>query len=188
MKTFMVMLMLCIGLGTLCAQTSQENKPKYYQKGEKMLSITPLWNWTNPIRNTSGQVIGGGLSLGADVAFGRFVKDQWMFGTRLSYRTLINFETPPPAHHFGWQTFTRYYFGQGRITTFVEGGLGLTDNYQTPTREHIIESYGYGRVGLAFRPGKRMSLEVAAEYRRNFGTNGLRQHSLAPVMGINFHF
>ena len=188
MKSLLLSLILCISIGNLYAQHASEKKPNYYKQGERMLSISPNISWRSIIRSRDGIIIGGGLSIGSDVAYGKFIKDKWMVGSRLSYFSQINFETPTSYHQLGFQTFTRYYFGRGRWTPFVEGGVGLKDHYYTSTKTHNIEAYAYGRVGLAYRPTKRFSLEVSAGYKYGFGPVWSRNHGIRPKLGINFHF
>lgn len=192
MKKQLMLLVLLISVGSLCAQTSQNEKtrPNYYQQGEWMLSLSPKFSWAK-----RGEVQGTGLTLGglwidSRITAGKFIKDKLFVGSSFAYRGAPLSDVN--SYNMKGGLLTRYYVTKRGISPFIEvNGGSYRENFFRNEFTLLAQHGMYlgARIGAEYRVG-RLGIEGSwgKEWRSGRNDFLLPFDKRAFQFSINFHF
>jgi hypothetical protein len=193
MKKQLMLLILLISMGSLCAQTfkSEKTRPNYYQQGEWMLSVSPNFGWARQAEVGNSGLTLGGLLIDSRVTAGKFVKDKLFLGGSIAYKGSPFADINNTSLKTG--LVARTYLTRRALSPFIEGNAGYY-------RETLYDDsfilrfpqqgmYLGARIGLEYRLGK-LGLEGSWGRELRMGDNDFaRTFNRSPFQfGVNFHF
>ncbi|MEZ4685213.1 MAG: outer membrane beta-barrel protein [Bacteroidia bacterium] len=193
MKKLLFILFSLVIIPSIHAQESPKETPALYQKGRLMLGVSNLdFGYSKTLRDADGNVLSGGLNLGANLRTGMFVKDRWMLGLDLGYHGFTNRRVDINYHSLSATAFSRYYSPiSQKLSFFTELNAGYNLNFQSNQSGTWGNNGNFSvgaDVGLAYLLNKRFSVEAAMGYRLTVGSNSAALFRAGPRLGINFHF
>jgi hypothetical protein len=176
------------------AQETSKETPEIYTKGRLMLGLSNLdFYHSRTIKDGDGNIVGGNLTLGADLRAGFFVKDRWMLSLNLGY----SFNSPKRNEQvnlnvLNFTAFSRHYFPiSKKLSFFTEVNAGYIHTFLSNSSNTWASNGGLALgadAGLAYRMGKNFSLEASTGYRLNLINRSTNLVGTNPKLGINFHF
>ncbi|MEM7367806.1 MAG: hypothetical protein AAF587_04345 [Bacteroidota bacterium] len=163
------------------AQSLPKDSPLYLKRGQHYLSLS------NPSVNMSRRMATPGIpvsnpafsfhnisQISLGLGYGYMIADRWLLGSRFRYQGQFVQEVQVSgtngtfakgsSHRGEVNLYTRYHFSRGKLSPFVEAGIGA-DVYISNVGPQIGYGYQEVKVGLLYHANQRLSLELSNGFK-----------------------